>query len=38
VVEDLARIRDLSDSLLNVTRDETTSIAVRNVSFFLPGS
>jgi NtrC-family two-component system sensor histidine kinase KinB len=33
VVEDLARIRDLSDSLLNVTRDETTSIAVRNVTF-----
>jgi two-component system, NtrC family, sensor histidine kinase KinB len=35
VVEDLARIRDLSDSLLNVTRDETTSIAVRNVTFDL---
>jgi len=33
VVEDLARIRDLSDSLLNVTRDETTSIAVRNITF-----
>ena len=33
VVEDLARIRDLSDSLLNVTRDETTSIAVRSVTF-----
>jgi PAS domain S-box-containing protein len=33
VVEDLARIRDLSDGLLNVTRDETTSIAVRNVTF-----
>ena len=33
VVEDLARIRDLSDDLLNVTRDETTSIAVRNVTF-----
>jgi PAS domain S-box-containing protein len=33
VVEDLARIRDLSDSLLNVARDETTSIAVRNVTF-----
>jgi two-component system, NtrC family, sensor histidine kinase KinB len=33
VVEDLSRIRDLSDSLLNVTRDETTSIAVRNVTF-----
>ncbi len=33
VVEDLARIRDLSDSLLNVTRDEATSIAVRNVTF-----
>jgi two-component system, NtrC family, sensor histidine kinase KinB len=32
-VEDLARIRDLSDSLLNVTRAETTSIAVRNVTF-----
>ena len=32
-VEDLARIRDLSDSLLNITRDETTSIAVRNVTF-----
>lgn len=32
-VEDLARIRDLSDSLLNVSRDETTSIAVRSVSF-----
>jgi two-component system, NtrC family, sensor histidine kinase KinB len=32
-VEDLARICDLSDSLLNVTRDETTSIAVRNVTF-----
>jgi two-component system, NtrC family, sensor histidine kinase KinB len=35
VVEDLARIRDLSDSLLNVTRDETTSIAVRSVTFDL---
>src|ERR1019366_112462 len=33
VVEDLARIRDLSDSLLNVTRNETTSIAVRSVTF-----
>src|SRR6202167_4934676 len=33
VVEDLARIRDLSDSLLNVTRDETTSIAVRSITF-----
>src|SRR5271157_1693522 len=33
VVEDLARIRDLSDGLLNVTRNETTSIAVRNVTF-----
>jgi two-component system, NtrC family, sensor histidine kinase KinB len=33
VAEDLARIRDLSDSLLNVTCDETTSIAVRNVRF-----
>jgi two-component system, NtrC family, sensor histidine kinase KinB len=33
VVEDLARMRDLSDSLLNVTRDETTSIAVRNITF-----
>jgi two-component system, NtrC family, sensor histidine kinase KinB len=33
VIEDLARIRDLSDSLLNVTRDETTSIAVRSVTF-----
>ena len=33
VVEDLARIRDLSDGLLNVTRDETTSIVVRNVTF-----
>jgi len=33
VAEDLARIRDLSDSLLNVTRDEATSIAVRNVTF-----
>jgi NtrC-family two-component system sensor histidine kinase KinB len=31
--EDVARIRDLSDSLSNVTRDETTSIAVRNVRF-----
>ena len=33
VVEDLGRIRDLSDSLLNVTRDEIPSIAVRNVTF-----
>ena len=33
VVEDLARIRDLSDGLLNVTRNETTSIAVRSVTF-----
>jgi PAS domain S-box-containing protein len=33
--EDLARIRDLSDSLLNVARDETASIAVRNVNFDL---
>src|SRR5208337_429486 len=33
VAEDLARVRDLSDSLLNVTRDEATSIAVRNVTF-----
>jgi two-component system, NtrC family, sensor histidine kinase KinB len=33
VVEDLARIRDLSDSLSNVTRDEATSIVVRNVTF-----
>ncbi len=33
VVEDLARIRNLSDSLLNITRDETSSIAVRNVTF-----
>ncbi|MHB8383498.1 MAG: sensor histidine kinase [Candidatus Binataceae bacterium] len=33
--EDLARIRDLSDSLLNVARDETASIAVLNVSFDL---
>ncbi len=33
VVEDLARIRDLSDGLLNVTRNETTSIAVRSFTF-----
>jgi len=33
LVEDLARIRDLADSLLNITRDETTSIAVRNIIF-----
>ena len=37
VVEDLARIRDLSDGLLNVTRNETTSIAVRSVTFDLAG-
>ena len=35
VIEDLARIRDLSDSLLNVTRDENTSIAVRSITFDL---
>jgi two-component system, NtrC family, sensor histidine kinase KinB len=33
VVEDLARIRDLSDDLMNATRNETTSIAVRSVTF-----
>jgi two-component system, NtrC family, sensor histidine kinase KinB len=33
VAEDIARIRDLSDSLSNVTREEPTSIAVRNVRF-----
>ena len=33
VVEDLARIRELSDSLLNLARGETASIAVRNVRF-----
>ena len=36
LVEDLARIRDLSNSLLNVTRDETTSIAVRSVTASTP--
>ena len=36
-IEDLARIRDLSDGLLNVTRNETTSIAVRNVTFDFAG-
>jgi signal transduction histidine kinase len=33
VVEDLERLRDLSDGLLDVSHDETVSIAVRNVSF-----
>jgi len=33
VVEELARIRDLSDDLLNVTRNEITSIAVRSFTF-----
>jgi NtrC-family two-component system sensor histidine kinase KinB len=33
VLEDLARIRELSDSLLNLARGETGSIAVRNVRF-----
>jgi NtrC-family two-component system sensor histidine kinase KinB len=31
--EDVARIRDLSESLSNVTRDEPSSIAVRSVRF-----
>ena len=31
--EDLARIRDLSENLLNVARDDNTSIAVLNVTF-----
>ena len=35
VAEDLERIRDLSDGLLNVTRDEALSIAVRNSKFQL---
>ena len=33
VAKDIARIRELSDSLLNLARGETTSIRVRNVSF-----
>jgi signal transduction histidine kinase len=33
IIEELARLRDLSDGLLNVARDENTSIAVHNVSF-----
>ena len=33
VIEDLERIRDLSDGLLNITREETPSIVVKNVSF-----
>jgi NtrC-family two-component system sensor histidine kinase KinB len=33
VAEDIARIRELSDSLLNLARGETASITVRNVSF-----
>ena len=33
VVEDITRIRELSDSLLNLARGETASIAVRNVTF-----
>jgi NtrC-family two-component system sensor histidine kinase KinB len=32
VVEDVARISELSDSLLNLAKGETTSIAVRNVT------
>ncbi|HUA33848.1 MAG TPA: ATP-binding protein [Candidatus Binataceae bacterium] len=35
VSEDLERIRDLSDGLLNVTRDETLSITVKNSKFQL---
>jgi two-component system, NtrC family, sensor histidine kinase KinB len=33
VVEDLERLRDLSDGLLDLSRHETVFIAVRNVSF-----
>ena len=33
IADDLARIRDLSESLLNITRDETASITVRNITF-----
>lgn len=35
VVQDIARIRELSDSLLNLARGETASIAVRNITFDL---
>ena len=35
VVQDVARIRELSDSLLNLARGETASIAVRNITFDL---
>ena len=38
VVEDLARIRDLSDGLLNVTRDETTRSQSGTSRLILPGS